>query len=236
MKKFIIIILTLTFFMTGCSSVNTVIKKRNLATETKLSETIWLNPELIKDKTIFVQIKNTSTKPVYIDSQIKNLLIAKGYKIVNSPKNANYWLQVNVLKLDKIDLKNGNPAESGLLGAGVGAMAGVYNTGSLNTGLGLGLVGGAIGIAADALIEDIKYTMITDVLVAEKTDVNVNTQNINMIQQGTKGIAAVTSSRNSNMNKYQTRVVSIANQVNLKFEEAAPLLQQELMSSIGNIF
>lgn len=64
MKKIIFVILTMLVFMTGCSSFNTVIKKRNLATETKMSETVWLNPELIGNKTIFVQIKNTSTKPV----------------------------------------------------------------------------------------------------------------------------------------------------------------------------
>ncbi|MCJ8343049.1 MAG: complement resistance protein TraT [Cetobacterium sp.] len=236
MKKIIFVILTMLVFMTGCSSFNTVIKKRNLATETKMSETVWLNPELIGNKTIFVQIKNTSTKPVNIDSQIRNILTSKGYKIVTTPKNANYWLQVNVLKLDKVDLKDSNPAQSGLAGAGIGAMAGLYNTGSVNTGLGLGLVGGAIGVAADALIEDTKYTMITDILVAEKTDVIVNTQNVNMVKQGTRGVAAVTSNRNSNMNKYQTRIVSVANQVNLKFEEAAPMLEQELMRSISNIF
>lgn len=73
-------------------------------------------------------------------------------------------------------------------------MAGTYNTSSLNTGPGLRLIGGAIGVVA------------------------------------------VISNRNSNMNKYQTRVISIANQVNLKFEEATPLLQRELINSIGNIF
>ena len=35
--------------------------------------------------------------------------------------------------------------------------------------------------------------------------------------------------------KYQTRVVSNANKVNLKFEEAKPVLEDQLAKSIANI-
>nr|WP_024165793.1 complement resistance protein TraT [Escherichia coli] len=38
-----------------------------------------------------------------------------------------------------------------------------------------------------------------------------------------------------NQHKYQTRVVSSANQVNLKFEEAKPHLEDQLAKSIANI-
>lgn len=236
MKKILILLITLTVLITGCSSVNTVIKKRNLQTQTQMSETIWLDPALVGDKTVFVQIKNTSTKAVNIEQNIKNLLISKGYKIVTTPNNANYWLQANILKLNKVDLKDGTPAESGLLGAGIGAGLGGYNTGSLNSAIGLGVVGGVLGVAADALVEDIYYVMITDLVVSEKVNMKVSSENINLIKQGTRGIIANTSNKVGTMNKYQTRVISTANQVNLKFEEATPMLEQELVNSISNIF
>lgn len=236
MKKILILLITLTVLITGCSSVNTVIKKRNLQTQTQMSETIWLDPALVGDKTVFVQIKNTSTKAVNIEQNIKNLLISKGYKIVTTPNNANYWLQANILKLNKVDLKDGTPAESGLLGAGIGAGLGGYNTGSLNSAIGLGVVGGVLGVAADALVEDIYYVMITDLVVSEKVNMKVSSENINLIKQGTRGIIANTSNKVGTMNKYQTRVTSTANQVNLKFEEATPMLEQELVNSISNIF
>ena len=38
-----------------------------------------------------------------------------------------------------------------------------------------------------------------------------------------------------NQHKYQTRVVSNANKVNLKFEEAKPVLEDQLAKSIANI-
>lgn len=236
MKKILILLIALTVLITGCSSVNTVIKKRNLQTQTQMSETIWLDPALVGDKTVFVQIKNTSTKAVNIEQNIKNLLISKGYKIVTTPNNANYWLQANILKLNKVDLKDGTPAESGLLGAGIGAGLGGYNTGSLNSAIGLGVVGGVLGVAADALVEDIYYVMITDLVVSEKVNMKVSSENINLIKQGTRGIIANTSNKVGTMNKYQTRVISTANQVNLKFEEATPMLEQELVNSISNIF
>ncbi|EER0907229.1 hypothetical protein C0224_005190, partial [Escherichia coli] len=44
-----------------------------------------------------------------------------------------------------------------------------------------------------------------------------------------------TSTETGNQHKYQTRVVSSANQVNLKFEEAKPHLEDQLAKSIANI-
>ncbi|KAB3425663.1 complement resistance protein TraT, partial [Escherichia coli] len=38
-----------------------------------------------------------------------------------------------------------------------------------------------------------------------------------------------------NQHKYQTRIVSSANKVNLKFEEAKPVLEDQLAKSIANI-
>ena len=50
MKKYFLLVMTLMLLLlSGCSSLETAIKKRNLATETKLSETIWLSPENIMD-------------------------------------------------------------------------------------------------------------------------------------------------------------------------------------------
>lgn len=236
MKKIVLFIISTLIFLTGCSSVNTVVKKRNLEVQTQMSETVWLNPEYIGDKTIFVQIKNTTPKPLNIENSIKSLLISKGYRVITDPKKANYWLQANILKVNKEDLKNSNPAEAGLVGAGIGGVLGAYNTGSANTAIGLGLIGGVAATAADALIEDTYYVMITDIVVSEKTDKKVGVDNVNLIKQGTRGVAATKSVDSGNMNKYQTRVVSTANKVNLKFEEAIPLLERELINSISNIF
>ncbi|EIX7312562.1 complement resistance protein TraT, partial [Escherichia coli] len=52
---------------------------------------------------------------------------------------------------------------------------------------------------------------------------------------GTSGAKVQTSTSTGNQHKYQTRVVSNANKVNLKFEEAKPVLEDQLAKSIANI-
>lgn len=59
--------------------------------------------------------------------------------------------------------------------------------------------------------------------------------NVAALRQGTSGAKIQTSTETGNQHKYQTRVVSNANKVNLKFEEAKPVLEDQLAKSIANI-
>lgn len=71
--------------------------------------------------------------------------------------------------------------------------------------------------------------------VAERTKATVTTDNVAALRQGTSGAKIQTSTETGNQHKYQTRVVSSANKVNLKFEEAKPVLEDQLAKSIANI-
>ncbi|EET5329837.1 complement resistance protein TraT [Escherichia coli] len=200
---------------------------------------MWLEPA--SERTVFLQIKNTSDKDMSgLQGKIADAVKARGYQIMTSPDKAYYWIQANVLKADKMDLRESQGWLSrGYEGAAVGAALGggitAYNTGSAGTTLGVGLATGLIGMAADAMVEDINYTMITDVQIAERTRTSVRTDNVAALRQGTSGSKIQTSTETGNQHKYQTRVVSSANQVNLKFEEAKPHLEAQLAKSIANI-
>ncbi|EIF8269435.1 complement resistance protein TraT [Escherichia coli] len=200
---------------------------------------MWLEPA--SERTVFLQIKNTSDKDMSgLQGKIADAVKARGYQIMTSPDKAYYWIQANVLKADKMDLRESQGWLSrGYEGAAVGAALGggiaAYNTGSAGTTLGVGLATGLIGMAADAMVEDINYTMITDVQIAERTRTSVRTDNVAALRQGTSGSKIQTSTETGNQHKYQTRVVSSANQVNLKFEEAKPHLEDQLAKSIANI-
>ncbi|EOA2335608.1 complement resistance protein TraT, partial [Escherichia coli] len=199
------------------------------------TSTIWLEPA--SERTVFLQIKNTSDKDMSgLQGKIADAVKARGYQIMTSPDKAYYWIQANVLKADKMDLRESQGWLSrGYEGAAVGAALGggitAYNTGSAGTTLGVGLATGLIGMAADAMVEDINYTMITDVQIAERTRTSVRTDNVAALRQGTSGSKIQTSTETGNQHKYQTRVVSSANQVNLKFEEAKPHLEDQLAKS-----
>ncbi|EJZ3310666.1 complement resistance protein TraT [Escherichia coli] len=200
---------------------------------------MWLEPA--SERTVFLQFKNTSDKDMSgLQGKIADAVKARGYQIMTSPDKAYYWIQANVLKADKMDLRESQGWLSrGYEGAAVGAALGggitAYNTGSAGTTLGVGLATGLIGMAADAMVEDINYTMITDVQIAERTRTSVRTDNVAALRQGTSGSKLQTSTETGNQHKYQTRVVSSANQVNLKFEEAKPHLEDQLAKSIANI-
>lgn len=86
-----------------------------------MSQTIWLDPS--SEKTVYIQVKNTSDKDM---SQLQGKLVAemtnKGFTVTSSPETAWYWVQANVLKANKMDLREAQ----GLLGSGYeGAVSGV---------------------------------------------------------------------------------------------------------------
>ena len=234
--KIVLFSLLLIFAFVSCSTMHTVISKRNLDVQTKMSDTIWLEPAAANEKTVFIQIRNTSGKNLNIEQKITNILASKGYRIVNDPSEAKYWLQANILKVDKVNLDNENGFSDAVLGAGIGGVLGAQRSGGAYTALGWGLAGAAIGTLADALVSDTAYAMVTDILITEKTGRNVQTSTRNSVKQGNSGNMTSTSNSSSNMEKYSTRVLSTANQVNLNFNSAIPILEDELGKVLGGIF
>lgn len=222
--------------LSGCSAMGTAIKKRNLDVKTQMSQTVWL--ELSSEKTVYIQIRNTSDKDM---SDLQTLLAqdlrAKGYNVTSSPDSAYYWIQANVLKAEKMDLRQAQ----GLLSTGyegaaaLGAGITAYNSTSGGAILGVGLAAGLAGMAADAMVEDTNYTMVTDLQISERSKATVTTDNVAALRQGNSGVKVQTSSEEGNRMKYQTRVVSNANKVNLKFEEAKPVLEAQLAKSVAGI-
>ncbi|MDF7662749.1 complement resistance protein TraT [Erwiniaceae bacterium L1_54_6] len=242
MKKrnvFVAAIAAASLLLSGCGAMSTAIKKRNLEVKTQMSQTVWLEPS--SQKTVYLQVRNTSDKDM---SDLQNLLAqdlqAKGYTVTSSPDTAYYWIQANVLKADKMDLRESQGfLSSGYEGAAMGAALGsgitAYNGSGGGAVLGAGLAAGLVGMAADAMVEDVNYTMVTDLQISERSKASVTTDNVAALRQGTSGVKVQTSSEEGNRMKYQTRVVSNANKVNLKFEEAKPVLEAQLAKSVAGI-
>lgn len=225
--------------LSGCGAMSTAIKKRNLDVKTQMSQTVWLEPS--NQKTVYVKVRNTSDKDMSdLESLLAQDLRAKGYTVTSSPDAAYYWIQANVLKAEKMDLRQSQGFlntgyEGAATGAALGAGITAYNNASGGTMLGVGLAAGLAGLAADAMVEDVNFTMVTDLQISERSKNAVTTDNIAALRQGTSGIKLQTSSEEGNRLKYQTRVVSNANKVNLKFEEAKPVLEAQLAKSITAI-
>ena len=230
-KLMTVMVVSSALALSGCSAMGTAIKKRNLEVKTQMSETIWLEPS--NNKTVYLQIKNTSDKDMSgLQAKIASAVTSKGYQVVSNPDTAGYWIQANVLKADKMDLRESQGwlsrgYEGAVTGAALGAGITAYNSSSAGATLGVGLAAGLVGMAADAMVEDVQ--------IAERTKTQVQTDNVAVLRQGTSGAKVQTSTETGNQHKYQTRVVSNANKVNLKFPEAQPVLEDQLAKSIANI-
>ncbi len=236
--------------LSGCAAVHTSIAKKDLDVQTKMSDSIFLDPVEPSKKVIYLNIRNTSDKTNFdITATVARALEGRGYRITTNPKEAHYWLQANVLSVDKA---SPTAAESALragyggmgsaaLGAAVGTATGAAMGGWTGAGIG-GLAGAAaFGVAstlADAAVKDVTFMAITDVEIAERAEegVIVREDRQQDAKQGVGGARRQSSTKVSEMNKFRTRVVSTANKVNLQYEGAAVELTNGLARSISGLF
>jgi hypothetical protein len=60
-------IMTVLVSLLGCAAVHTSIAKKDLDVQTKMSDTVFLDPVGQDKKVVFVQIRNTSDQPFEIE-------------------------------------------------------------------------------------------------------------------------------------------------------------------------
>lgn len=213
MNKFIKV-LCMVGFLAGCNAVYTGMSKSDLAIQTKMSSTIWLNPTVPENTYIYVQSRNTSDNFAFNDlgNDIKKSLMLKGYLITNDPSEANFVLQTNVLKAVMVsDIANADQASSSamLTGAGVGFAVGTKNNNT--TAIGAGLLAGLASMYIDANTRDNYYAVQTDIRITEKS----------------KGVNPI----------YYTTVLTVmANQVNLTPQSASAPIKEAIANSLAGLF
>lgn len=220
-------VLLVTITLSGCFATNTAITKRNLEIKTKMSETLFLDPVSDDQKIIYVKIRNTTgVDGLGIEDSIKTSLIKNGYVIITNPNRANFILQANILQAgqntdEKSLLENfADAVVPGIIGGVIGKNAGG------DTGAVIGATAGAtVGFMSSSLVQDVTYSLITDIEVKQRTTTSsIKTKNKkdNIDENGWK--------------RFSTRIVSYANKVNLKYEQAEPELVKALVASITGIF
>ncbi len=239
----------LVFIVNGCAATRTLIEKRKLTVETKMSETIFLEPVAPGKRVVFVDVKNTTDKDMGgIEYEVKGRVAASGYTVTDDPTEATYILQANVLQVGKSDLDEVNAmlgtgfegvVEGAVLGGVIGgALGGDVDEVNKGTVIG-GIAGGVAGFLFDALVTDVLFTMVTDIQISKRAGEGetVSETEETDASQGTATRTKQTSSTDSVKWKiYRTRIVSVANKANLDFEEARPFLKAGLVRSIGGIF
>jgi len=244
--KKLFIFMSITISLMGCSAAHNAINKRTLDVQTKMSASIFLDPVVSDKKTVFLQIRNTSDKPEFdLEPNIAATMIDKGYKVVEAPEQAHYLLQANILQVGRSDLRAADHAltqgfGAALTGAIAGAAVGTLVTKENNErgAIAGGLIGSSVATVADAMVHDVFYSVITDVQISERVanSIVVKEKTRSKLKQGERGIREITSTEKVEWKRYQTRIVSTANKVNLKFKQATPELIKGLTRSITGIF
>ena len=235
--------------LTGCAATSVAISKKDLNVQTKMSHSIFLDIESGTDRSVFVDIRNTTDKNINIKELVIAKLIEKGYRIETVPANAGYVLQVNVLQVGMIDpnafeaslMAGGGMGTAAAIGAGAGAGAVVGSSlGGYRSTLGGAAIGGAaLGLAdliANSAVKDVTYSMITRVMVSEKSEKGIQEIQTSNISKGMGQRITQQSQQEVKRVRYNTRIGTMANKVNLQFEEAQPVIEEKLASVIAGIF
>ena len=236
-------------FLSGCAASETLISKRNLDVQTKMSETVFLEPVGPKMKVIWIEVRNTSDKDNFdLEGPIKEAVAKRGYRVTQDPDEAHYRLQINILQVSKADptaaaaaLHNGYGgaiALGAVAGGGLGYAAGGGYGGLAGGAFAGGALGGLTEHVTGAFVKDVTFMVITDIQLVEKAapGVIVRQDSQQNLKQGMGGSQQQSSSEVTKNKKYRVRVVSTANKANLEYDEAAPALTQGLTRSLSGLF
>ncbi len=238
----LLLLLVAALLFAGCAAAQISLEKKDLKVETQMSDTVFLNLDDEQDKTVYLDIRNTSDKDIDLTPYIAARMEDKDYTVVSNPKDAYYIIQANILYVGMA-----NPSAlresvyQGWGGVAGGAAAGtataeISQAGRVE-GATLGaLVGGFTEILTGSTTKDVTYTIMTDVQIFERSPQPVTQTRQAQLRQGKDVSITQTSSSTTDRYIYQTRIASSANQVNLKFEDALPSLMDGIARSISGVF
>jgi Enterobacterial TraT complement resistance protein len=237
------VLLTLGSLLAGCAATVTALKHTALDVQTRLSETLFLDPVPPTQRTVWLEVNSTAEQPVDLTA-LRGALTARGYRVLADPEQAHYRLQVHVLYVGKaaqaamdqaLGVGFGGPLAGAVGGATAGAVLGASGRAvGIGTGIG-GLLGAAAETVSGALVKAVTDTVITDVQLSEHATVPVAQQQTATRQQGTQTQVRQEVTGTSNWRRSRTRVITTATRVNLHFEDARPVLEQGLVRSLAGL-
>lgn len=73
--------LFISLVISGCGAAATAIEKRDLVVQTKMSDSIFLEPVSPQKQIVYVKVRNTTDKDIEIEEQIKEHLNQKDSKL-----------------------------------------------------------------------------------------------------------------------------------------------------------
>jgi len=224
--------------LSSCSTVATGIEHAHLEVQAKMSNTIFLNPVRPDQKTIFVDFRNTSQVPM---PDLKGMIISrleqKGYRIVNDPYKAEFWLQGNVLYMGK---ETKYMTLAGMLAGGYGgALTGLAfgrgygKVGAVGAGAAIGSLAGAV---VGAAIHVDTYIGVVDIQIKQKVNGIIQKQVNSNLQNGIGTKVQTNYKTTTQYQAFRTRIGVQATQTDLNLKKATPVIESRLAQEISGLF
>ncbi len=161
-------LLCLALLLNACANHMTLKRETNV----KSSNTIFLRPTM--DKSVYVEIRNTSDNPHATLLDLPARLQAKGYTIVQDPDKAHYTVQVTTVFAAKA--KPGATIDSliaggfgGMIGGSIGAASALGSRAGYGWIPGGAAIGAAAGLVGSKLTEDEQMSLVVDTQIIERT-------------------------------------------------------------------
>jgi len=221
--------------LSGCAAAVIGARDKDLDVQTRLSETIFLEPVSPDKRTVWVEVKSACDEGLDF-TPLGGMLTARGYQVVTDPDAAQYQLQITCLSVSKTAIAAGDTP------FGKGAVIGMALAGAIaGAAIGdvTGFIGGAIGAGIGeaimgALVKSVTYTVVTEVQLSERSAVPVTKEQTATLTQGTQTqVREQVATQTTEWKHYRNRVTSTATKVNLTFDEARPLLTERLLRSLA---
>lgn len=241
-------VVTVVYLLGGCAATQVAMSKKDLDVQARTSTAVFVDPVPAAKRKIYLDVKSgvmefdrrkfkEFVKQQFTDSNDNH------YQIVDDPDEAQFQMIAYVLNLEKTDptaaeqaLHQGYMGGAVLAGAVVG---GLGNHGSPARGaLAGGLIGGAAEFIADSMVKDVTYMLVCDIQIKEKAakgvivrkDTSINTK------VSDAGASQQSVSEASNKKEYRTRIVTTAEKVNLKLEDAQELMFKKTAYAMAGFF
>jgi hypothetical protein len=237
--------LSATLIISGCAATSVALKKKELDVQTKTSTAIFIDPVAPAKRTVYVDVKSGVQE--FDRAVFKGLLKESfatndnNYRIIDDPEQAQFVLSAFVLNLEKASPSASDQAlNRGYEGGGLlaGAAIGGAARGDWKGAVAGGVVGAGVDMISGALVKDVTYMLVCDIQIKERTKNGIIVKRATDISTkvSDQGYTQQSVDETSNMKEYRTRIVTTANKVNLKLEDATPSMYSKTAAAMSGFF
>ena len=222
----------------GCSAIS----HRNLEVAAKMSDTVFLNPEVLESgKPIYVRVTNTSDfQEIDFGNAVKERIRAGGRTVTSNPKEASYLLQAYLLYIGE---QKKDMTTEGAIAGGFGGLLGgaavarnMNNYGGGVTGLAIGAAGAGLGALAGSMVHVDTYLGVVDISIKEAVEGGVRGSEISDMKNGSSSRKHTEREVADTRQEFRTRVVVEATQTNINRPEASKTIAERLAGQIAGYF